>query len=223
MKLVTNAETKEIQLNSQSYGSVYVRSTNPANDVTLNAADQSVLTFEESETVNIYAVGYGQGQQALKFETTFPATITESFEINGGNLRITQDANNVGGSLYCETIFCSGEITGFSSVSDERLKTNVISFEDALQTIEGLKAYRFEWAESMGTSRAGKPDIGLMAQEVEQVLPEAVYETSWIGSGEDVVKTIRYERIVPVLVEAVKELSEKVRSLESQLNDSRKK
>ena len=75
----------------------------------------------------------------------------------------------------------------------------------------------------MGTSRAGKPDIGLMAQEVEQVLPEAVYETSWIGSGEDVVKTIRYERIVPVLVEAVKELSEKVRSLESQLNDSRKK
>jgi hypothetical protein len=223
IKLVTNAETKEIQFSAQSYGSVYVRSTNPANDVTLNAADQSVLTFEESETVNIYAVGYGQGQQALRFETTFPSTITESFEINGGNLRITQDANNVGGALYCETIFCSGEITGFSSVSDERLKTNVTSFENALQTIEGLKAYRFEWTETMGTTRAGKPDIGLMAQEVERVLPEAVYEASWMGSDEDVVKTIRYERIVPVLVEAVKELSERVRSLESQLNDSRKK
>jgi hypothetical protein len=223
LKMLTNAETNEITLSSISYGSIYVRASDPTNDATLTAADQDVLTFEESETVKMSLVGYGQGQQALKFETSFPSVINESFEISGGNLRVSQDANNVGGALYCEAIYCSGEITGFSSVSDERLKTNVISFENALQTIEGLNAYRFEWAETMGTTRAGKPDIGLMAQEVEQVLPEAVYETSWMGSDEEVVKTIRYERIVPVLVEAIKELSERVRSLESQLNDSRKK
>lgn len=215
LKMLTNAETNEIKLSAVSYGSIYVRATDPTNDATLTAADQDVLTFEESETVKMSLVGYGQGQQALRFETSFPSVINESFEISGGNLRVSQDANNVGGALYCEAIYCSGEITGFSSVSDERLKTNIVSLENALETIEGLSAYRFEWAETMGTTHAGKPDIGLMAQEVEQILPEAVYETSWMGSDEDVVKTIRYERIVPVLVEAIKELTERVKVLES--------
>ena len=219
MKLVTNAETKEIQLNSQSYGSVYVRSTNPQNDVTLNASDQSVLTFEESETVNIYAVGYGQGQQALKFETTFPATITESFEINGGNLRITQDANNVGGALYCETIFCTGEITGFSSVSDETLKQDITPFTDALKVLGEISSYRFKWSEEMGTGRAGKADIGLLAQEVEKVLPEAVYEAGFLGTEDETIKTIRYERLVPVLVQAIKELESTVTALQARVKE----
>ena len=100
----------------------------------------------------------------------------------------------------------TGDVTAFS---DSRLKENVENIDSALQMVESLSGYYFDWNESardVGISSEGR-QIGLMAQEVEAVVPEVVF-------GEDI-KQVAYAKLVPLLIEAVKELSEKVRRYES--------
>ncbi len=81
--------------------------------------------------------------------------------------------------------------------SDERLKTNVEEIKDALDIISEVKGVRFDWIdESKGTDR----QIGLIAQEVEKVMPELVAE------NKDGFKSIAYGKLTSVLVECVKEL-----------------
>ena len=57
---------------------------------------------------------------------------------------------------------------------------------------------------------------GVIAQEVEAVLPEAVYN---IEMEDDTYKAVRYQQLVPLLIEAIKELTEKVNTLENRLNN----
>jgi hypothetical protein len=86
------------------------------------------------------------------------------------------------------------------SVSDARRKTNVRPLEGAAQILEGIRGVRFEWL-------TGGSDVGVIAQEVAAVLPEAVH-----GSDPLVVE---YNKIIPVLVEVVKELRARVAQLEA--------
>ncbi|MBU8922068.1 MAG: tail fiber domain-containing protein, partial [Bacteroidales bacterium] len=86
--------------------------------------------------------------------------------------------------------------------SDERLKTNIKPLENALEAVMNLQGISFEWneaAESKG-AQAGKEQIGLIAQEVERVLPELV------ATAEDGYKSVDYSKLTAVLIEAVKDL-----------------
>ena len=94
-------------------------------------------------------------------------------------------------------------VTGdLNSNSDEKLKDNINTFEGGLEAVNALRGVRYDWKEN------GKSSIGLIAQEVEKVLPELVSE-------QDDIKSIQYGNIVAVLIEAVKELSAKVEELEN--------
>lgn len=97
-------------------------------------------------------------------------------------------------------ITCSGNIT---SNSDERLKENVVTIEDALQIVKNMRGVKFDMN--------GDRNVGLIAQEVQKVLPEVVIE------ADDDMKTlsVAYANIVGVLVEAIKELSREVDQLKS--------
>lgn len=95
-------------------------------------------------------------------------------------------------------------VTGdLNSNSDESLKQNINTFEGGLAAVKSMRGVRYEWKES------GKSSIGLIAQEVEKILPELV------ATGEDDIKSIQYGNIVAVLIEAVKELSARVEELEN--------
>ena len=85
------------------------------------------------------------------------------------------------------------------SVSDARRKTNIRRIEGASQILEGIRGVRFEWL-------TGGSDVGVVAQEVATVLPEAVH------GGDPFV--VEYIKIIPVLVEVVKELQARVARLE---------
>jgi len=82
-----------------------------------------------------------------------------------------------------------------------------------------LRGVKFDWN---ATSRKGKQDIGLIAQEVEKVLPEVVStKTLRVGEfgrdgDEKDFKTISYEKMVGVLVEAIKELKQEIEELKKQ-------
>jgi hypothetical protein len=107
-------------------------------------------------------------------------------------------------------INATGDITGFY-LSDERLKTNLQPIDNALTKVSMLNGVTFDWN---ATARESKPnrtrrEAGVIAQQVEKVLPEVI-ETRLDGY-----KAVDYEKLVPLLIEAIKELSDKVDRLEN--------
>ena len=107
----------------------------------------------------------------------------------------------------------SGNLTATGNVtaySDARLKTNVNTINDALSIVGKLRGVSFDWKES------GKHSIGLIAQEVEEVLPELVLDATSTDpqtKKETTVKTVDYGKIVGVLINAINELKAEVDEL----------
>lgn len=101
----------------------------------------------------------------------------------------------------------TGNVTAYGSPSDIKLKENIVPLTGALGNVKQLNGYRYNYK--------GKTDtlIGVIAQEIEPVYPELVYEFTNPDTNETS-KAVRYELLTAVLLEAVKELSAKVEALE---------
>jgi hypothetical protein len=122
------------------------------------------------------------------------------FTVNGNNeMRLEAD-----GDLHVD-----GDVIAASTTvsSDERLKENISTYKNSIDTINQLKGVSFEW------KKDGKKSGGVIAQDVEKVLPELVGEKKSL-KGEKSTLTVDYNGLVGVLIEAVKELSNKVEKLE---------
>ena len=89
----------------------------------------------------------------------------------------------------------------FDALSDINYKTNILTIENALDKVNELRGVSFDWKKS------GSPSYGVIAQELEDVLPELVH-------GEEP-KTVNYNGIIGVLIEAVKELKKEVEELKN--------
>ena len=103
-------------------------------------------------------------------------------------------------------VAASGDIVAYYT-SDKRLKDNIQPIENSLDKVNKLGGYTFDWNEELQKARKGH-DIGVIAQEVQSVLPEVVIERENGYLGVD------YQKLVPVLIEAIKELTAKVELLE---------
>jgi hypothetical protein len=108
----------------------------------------------------------------------------------------------------------SGEIRAVNNItayySDDRLKTRLGNIEDALAKVMTLNGFHYEankTAQDLGYDV--KPEVGLSAQEVQAIMPEVVVP----APIDEKYLTIHYERIIPLLVEAIKELKAEVDSL----------
>lgn len=113
-----------------------------------------------------------------------------------------------------------GNVVAYStSVSDKKFKDDVQPITGALDTVDALQGVTFTWNTG---SREGKRDYGLIAQEVEKVLPELVHETALPLITDDdkdtLYKTIDYDKLVAVLIEAVSELRAEVEELRGATN-----
>ena len=102
-----------------------------------------------------------------------------------------------------------GDITAFYT-SDRRLKDNITPIDDPLAKVISISGNTYDWNDKSG--KTGK-DVGVIAQELEEVLPEAV------TTRKNGYLAVDYDRVVPLLVEAIKELNAKVDSLEQRLNN----
>jgi hypothetical protein len=110
-------------------------------------------------------------------------------------------------------IRATNDITAYFS-SDIRLKTNIIQIKNALDKIKNIRGVEFDWADEYLQNHGGedgyfvrKHDVGVIAQEIEKVLPEVVAER------DDGIKAVKYDRVVALLIEAVKELADQVKEL----------
>lgn len=99
--------------------------------------------------------------------------------------------------------------------SDRRLKKNLVEVRDALRKVSSLTAYSYDKKQTLEAAEYDKKEVGLIAQDVEQVLPEAVTRVvdSSNKDGTEIL-TLSNSALIALLVEAVKELSEKVKELE---------
>jgi len=107
-------------------------------------------------------------------------------------------------------IRATNDVTAFYS-SDVALKENIINIPNPLEAIKKLNGVLFDWKKSYLDERGGedgyfvrKKDVGVIAQEVEKVLPEAVAQRP---NG---IKAVKYDRLTCLLIEAVKQLQDKV-------------
>jgi hypothetical protein len=138
------------------------------------------------------------------------AAITVSVAATTANTGNTVVARNSSGDFTAGTISVTNltasqtvQAADFNSTSDENLKTNILTVENGLETIKSLRGVTFDWKINQ------KPSIGVIAQELERVLPELVTD------GDP--KTVNYNGLIGVLIEAVKELSAEVEELKSKL------
>ena len=115
----------------------------------------------------------------------------------------------------------ASDIIAFSSTtSDRRLKTNIRALSSSLETVCKLEGVRYDWKHRPETNQ-----LGVIAQQVEQHVPEVIHETKlpFYAPNEDddtIYKTVRYEMLVPHLIEAIKELKAEVDELKSRLTDA---
>ena len=101
----------------------------------------------------------------------------------------------------------AGDITAYYS-SDRRLKDNIQPIESPLEKVSKLGGYSFDWIPTEGIHINEGHDIGVIAQEVEEILPEVVI------TRDNGYKAVQYEKIVALLIEANKELKERIEKLE---------
>ena len=95
--------------------------------------------------------------------------------------------------------------TQFTSLSDVNKKKNIRPIENAIDITKKLEGVRFDWIDT------GAPSIGVIAQEIEKVLPELVEDTNGV-------KSVSYGNIIGVLIEAIKEQQVRIEELEEKLN-----
>ena len=135
------------------------------------------------------------------------------------------DGNGYGGnalasiSLNNGNILTKGDITAFYGSSDKRLKTNINTIENAVEIVQKLRGVRFNWNEKAHKINQHidleKKEIGVIAQEVEEHLPEVVKK------GLSDYKAIRYEKITPLLIEAIKEQQQQIKAQQQQINEQK--
>ena len=124
---------------------------------------------------------------------------------------VTTDASDPGQSVVSITneLRVGDNITAYYS-SDINLKDNIRPIESALFKVQQINGVTFDWNEKSSKIQQDKGhDVGLIAQEVEKVLPEVVVLRP------DGIMAIQYEKVVPLLVESIKELTKRVEELEN--------
>ena len=147
---------------------------------------------------------------------TFGNDLNVSGNIIGtGEINAQGDITTNGNLIAGNQVRAAQDIIAFTS-SDRNLKTNINNITNALNKVKQINGVEFDWIDSYLEKQGGvdgyfinKHDVGVIAQEVEMVLPEIVV------TREDGTKAVRYEKLVAVLIEAVKELKAEVDSLKN--------
>jgi hypothetical protein len=180
----------------------------------------SAITGQANNTWNIdVATGTANNNLRVFRQNNGGATVVawEVEEQTGGSrfwgIGVGTTASNTQGELRA-----SNEITAYFS-SDIRLKENIQVIEDPITIVNQIRGVRFDWTEEHIQRRGGedgffvrKHDIGVIAQEIEAVLPELV------ATRDDGYKAVKYEKIVPLLIEVVKAQQLQINQIREELN-----
>ena len=138
------------------------------------------------------------------------AVFTNS-DANLNSLSTNFDIISLRDIIASNRIEAGGDIVAFSS-SDKRLKDNIEQIPNAIDKIQSIGGYSFDWNDKQDTYEVGSRDIGVVAQEIEEVLPELVI------TRDNGYKAVKYEKMVALLIEGIKEQQEQINELKTKLD-----
>ena len=197
---LTNAGST-VALDTAANRDLLVTFTGVTSGTMVSANVNSFFKFNPS-TGRVTANSFAGDGSAL---TGAGATVTDKSDSVNYNIVFT---NETSGSLGLAGIdngtfifnpstgVCSAPI--FTATSDERKKDNIVTIADALSKVLALDGVDFTWKSN------GQSSSGLIAQQVEQVMPQVVAE------DDEGIKSVNYGALVGVLVQAIKELNDKI-------------
>ena len=178
-----------------------------------SAADKGIY-FTGSGTASVFALP-AQARTLLAASTVTGASSQRKLLTLDTDDDVQHDSLGVGTAASGTTgeIRATNNITAYYS-SDRRLKENISNIPNALDKVNQLNGVTFDWTEAYMKQHGGedgyfvkKNDTGLIAQDVEQVLPEIV------RSNKDGYLGVQYDKVVGLLVEAIKELKHEIEFL----------
>jgi len=196
--VIRDSGTKEFYIFNE-----YSPGFEPENDINIDDGSFALA--------NVHAAFFkGDGSQLTNAGVTVnddTSTNTDYFLLYTGFTSGTATVANVSSTkLFFNPSSGQLNATDFNSLSDIRFKDNVETLENSSQTLDQLRGVSFDWKET------GAKSFGLIAQEVEEILPEIV------TTNDNGVKSIRYLGLIAYLIESNKELQERVAQLESKLS-----
>ena len=192
-------------------------------DLTLNPSttqyEGGQITIKKSlvgSTTDWFIDQYGTTSSDARFR------IFSSSELNG--LVIKENGFvGLGNSDPTVRLQVNGDIiaNSIAGSSDIRFKTNIRTVENALEKVKALRGVYFNWNQKAFPNKdfSNKAELGFIAQEVEKVLPEVVIK----DKTPDEYRSVKYDKVVALLVEAIKEQQSQIDSLTIQVNKLNKK
>ena len=170
-------------------------------------ADKIMFVNKTNTMENAGAINFGSGNNTwnLQAKSVGGQLVNSSGRIqHSGSIYLYGAGSNNDGSLIAD-----GDVTAFrqNTSSDARLKTNIVTIDNGLEKVNAMRGVSYELL------RDSTQNVGVIAQEMEEVVPEVV------TTGEDGMKAVNYGALVGVLIEAVKELTQEVETLKSKLGD----
>ena len=193
---------------------------NGSANITITAANPSALTLGTGLTGSSY-----NGSAAVTATVSYGTTAGTACQGNDSRLSDARQATNTNTQLASLGVGTAasgtaGEIRATNNItaffSDDRLKTRLGGIENALEKVRSLEGFFYEpndVAQALGYDKTR--EVGVSAQQVQKILPEIVVPapidaTYW---------TVRYEKLVPLLIEAIKKLDSELQSLKAKLKD----
>ena len=174
------------------------------------AANSTIMTLDQNGSL---ALPYGaspnkylecmdlSGNTAWNYVSNLTQGLGASLNVLGNNSFSFQQ-----NSVENASLDTNGNMTAqnFFSVSDQRFKKNISTISDAGSMLKQIRGVRFDWRKD------GSSDIGVIAQEVFEVIPEAI-----VSSMNGSMLTVAYNKIIPLLIETIKDLQRRVEVLET--------
>jgi hypothetical protein len=217
-------------------GAVYATSTSALTTGTLPIASGGTASTTAAAARTALGLAIGTDVQAYDIDLaavagltstgivvrTGPGTFTAGNTLSSIDLQINSLGVGTASSATAGEIRATNQITSY--YSDERLKENIELIPNALDKVMALRGVTYnanELAESFGYTNKEK-QVGVIASDVQAVLPEAVkpapfdimmFENTEISRSGENYQTVQYEKLVPLLIEAIKELNTQIKEL----------
>jgi trimeric autotransporter adhesin len=160
-----------------------------------NTNDRGIGFMNSGGSYNalIYVSDAGSNQGNIVFST---GTVSTTLTDHTPSMTLDSSAN----------LNVVGDVVAYYS-SDKRLKDNIIQISNPIEKIKSIGGYEFDWNDNQSTYEGH--DIGVIAQEIEEVLPELV-TTRNTGY-----KAVKYEKIIALLIEGIKEQQKQIDELKN--------
>ena len=171
--------------------------------------------FEDSDngTNKVTLIGPASTADITLTLPTQAGTVVVSNTDDGNDVQLDSLGLNTAASGTAGELRATDDITAFYS-SDVALKENIHNISSASEKIEQLNGVLFDWKQDFIDSKGGedgyfvrKTDVGVIAQDVEKVLPEVV------ATRENGIKAVKYDRLVALLIEGFKEMKQEINKL----------